>query len=197
MASRTLRHATVAREQGASDATAIQSKLLAEAAGIAEKAKSMKALDEAGRGHEEYRLRIEKERAVELEALHTRQKVAESQAHVLGKAFEHASIQIVGGDGQFFDKMVSAISGGKALDGFVNGSDTARAAFKEYLDGSRSLPEDLTTALGAASAGGLKDLTLAAVLTQFMAGGGKEKEVALRRLLETAKSLGVDGQKLG
>ncbi len=194
---RGLAEAAVREKLGGADASAIQQKLLAEAAGMAEKAKSMIALDEAGRGHEEFRLRLDKEKAVELEAIATRGKVAESQAHVLGQAFSEAHVQVVS-DASFFEKVMGALAASQAVDGFVQGSETTRAAFREYLDGKRSLPADLTHVLGEASAEGVRDLTIAAVLGQLASrADGDEQKKAFKGLLDLAKKAGIDNTRVG
>jgi len=54
------------------EATGVQEKLAAEARGLAEKASAMKELDGIGREHEEFRLKLEKEKAVEIESIHVR-----------------------------------------------------------------------------------------------------------------------------
>ena len=123
------------RRRGSAEATAIQEKLLAEAAGIAEKAASMKALDDASREHEEFRLRLDKERDVELET-HPREGHRRSaQAEVLAQAFTNAKFNIVGGDGAFFDRFVKAVSVGQAIDGAVDQSETLRTVVGDYLNG--------------------------------------------------------------
>ena len=112
---------------------------------------------------------------------------------MLGKAFQSAQIQIVGGDGQFFDRVMNAVSAGKSLDGFVNGSDTAKAALREYLEGARSLPEDLTRAVAGTNAEQLKDLSIAALLGQLIRSAPEARRPALQKLLDAARTLGVDG----
>ena len=95
-------------KQGEAEADAIQKKLVAEAAGLAEKAAAMKALDGVGKEHEEFRLQLEKEKEIELAHIDTKRIVAEAQARILGEAMSKAKIQIVGGDGEFFDKFINA-----------------------------------------------------------------------------------------
>ncbi|HEY8075112.1 MAG TPA: hypothetical protein VIF62_13405 [Labilithrix sp.] len=112
---------------GAAEAAAMRDKLLAEAAGIAKKAESMKTLDEASRGHEEFRLRLDKEKAIELETIHAKKDVAAAQAQILAQAFTNAKFNIVGGDGAFFDRFVKAVSVGQAIDGAMNSSDTVKS----------------------------------------------------------------------
>ena len=45
---------------------------------------------------------------------------------MLGRGLGKADINIVGGDGQFFDKFVQAVGVGNMLDGFVQHSETPR-----------------------------------------------------------------------
>jgi hypothetical protein len=127
--------AAAVEKQGLAEAAAIREKLTAEAQGLAHKAASMKALDESGRGHEEFRLQIEKERAVALESLKVKKDVVAAQAQILAEAMSKARINIVGGDGQFFQRFVSAISLGQSVDGALEQSDTLRALVENIAHG--------------------------------------------------------------
>ncbi|REJ84706.1 MAG: flotillin family protein [Acidobacteria bacterium] len=177
--------ANVVRETGSAEASAIEAKLTAEAAGIEKKATAMAALDEASREHEEFRLRIEKERAVESEAIDAQRRVAEAQAQVLATALGQANIDIVGGDGAFLDRLVNAISAGKSLDAFVGRSGTVQATLSEYLDGERSLPEDVRQAIsGLASSGNAQSLALLALLARRLPRATPAQRDALAKLLE-------------
>ncbi len=133
--------ATRARVQA--EALGVQEKLLAESKGLAEKAKAMAQLQGATKEHEEFRMRLEKERAIELEALHVRKDVALSSAQVLSTALTNAKINIVGGDGQFFDQFVKATSLSHAVEQGATGTETMQTLLKPYLTGERQLPEDL------------------------------------------------------
>jgi len=118
---------------GAAEAAALRERLVAEAAGIAKKAESMKTLDEASRGHEEFRLRLDKEKAIELETIHAKKDVASAQAQILAQAFSNAKFNIVGGDGQFFDRFVKAVSVGQAIDGVMESSDNVKALVEKAV----------------------------------------------------------------
>jgi hypothetical protein len=132
---------------GMAEAKVLLEKMRAEATGLAQKAEAMRSLDEVSRSHEEFRLTLDKERVVELERLRLRKDMAEAQARVMGEALGHAKIQIVGGDGQFFDRFVRAVSLGQSVDGAIDQSETLRALIGEYVDGGRSLPADVIQAL--------------------------------------------------
>ncbi|MFG3202210.1 flotillin family protein [Streptomyces sp. NPDC048192] len=185
-----LAEAESARAKALAEATAIGEKLKAEAAGLTEKAAAMAALDEASRGHEEYRLRLQAEKEIRLAGLETQRQVAEAQATVLATGLEHADIDIVGGESVFFDRLVSSISLGKGVDGFLSSSDTAQALAKPWLDGSGSFTEDLSRVLGSLGSADLRNLTVSALLMKQIKGGGPNAG-QLQKLLDRASELGL------
>ncbi|MGI5446131.1 flotillin family protein [Streptomyces sp. CA-243310] len=178
------------RAQALADAEAIGGKLKAEAAGLTEKAAAMAALDDASRGHEEYRLRLQAEKEVRLAGLDVQRQVAEAQAMVVAAGLEKADINIVGGDSVFFDRLVSSISLGKGMDAFVENSATARTLAKPWLDGSSDFTADLTRMLGSVAAADVRDLTVSALLMKLMQGGGASAG-PLAELLSQADRLGL------
>jgi uncharacterized membrane protein YqiK len=120
-------------QKGLASAKVTREKLVAEAAGIAEKATSMKALDEASRIHEEFRLRLDKEKTIELETIHAKTSVAAAQAQILAQAFSNAKFNIVGGDGAFFERFVKAVSVGQAIDGAVEASPHVKSLVESAM----------------------------------------------------------------
>lgn len=137
--------AAAIEKQGLVEAKVTREKLVAEAAGLAQKAESMKLLDGAGRGHEEFRLRLDKERSVELEKIRARKEVVAAQAQILAQAMGNARVNIVGGDGQFLERFMSAISLGQAVDGALDQSETLRELVQSLMNGNGS--EGLAEAL--------------------------------------------------
>ena len=184
--------ATVARELGEAEGEAIAARLRGEAAGLTDKAAAMGALDDASRTHEEYRLRIEAAKDVQLSEIDARRSVAQNQAEVLAKGLEKADIDIIGGDSVFFDRLAGAITMGKAVDGAIEHSQAAQVLLGGYLDGSRDLPDDLRSLFGGATAGDLRDLTLTALLTKLIVADGNGGGDKLSKLLAEAKALGLD-----
>ncbi|WP_446047631.1 flotillin family protein [Streptomyces olivaceus] len=179
-----------ARAKALAEAEAIGGKLKAEAAGLTEKAAAMAALDDASRGHEEYRLRLEAEKDIRLAGLDVQRQVAEAQATVLATGLENADIDIVGGDTVFFDRLMSSVALGKGVDGFVKHSETAQALAGPWLDGSSSFTDDLTRVLGSVSTADVQNLTVSALLMQLMKSGGSDAG-QVQRLLERAGELGL------
>ncbi|MEU3986607.1 SPFH domain-containing protein [Streptomyces sp. NPDC026672] len=178
------------RAKALAEAEGVGEKLKAEAAGLTEKAAAMAALDDASRGHEEYRLRLDAEKAVRLAGLDAQRQIAEAQATVLATGLENADIDIVGGESLFFDRLVSAISLGKSVDGFVQNSGTAQALAGPWLDGTASFPDDLGRVLGSVPTAGIRDLTVSALLTKLMRSGAANTG-QLQQLLDTAGELGL------
>jgi hypothetical protein len=117
--------------QGLAEANAVRAKMSAEADGIAQKAEAMKALDSVSREHEEFRLRLEQSKVIALESIRAKKDVAGVQAEVLRAAFEHAKINIVGGDGQFFERFMRAVTVGQSIDSAVDQSDTLKSLLSQ------------------------------------------------------------------
>ncbi|TDQ53085.1 SPFH domain-containing protein [Actinorugispora endophytica] len=190
-----LAQALADREKAMSEATQIREKLKAEAEGITDKAEAMAALDDATRDHEEYRLRLEAEKEVRLAGIDVQRRVAEAQASVLGKGLESADIDIVGGDGMFFDRIVNSISVGKAVDGFMENSATAQSLAGAWLDGSQDFTRDLSRLLGSVDSEDVRNLTLSALLLKLIDSGGPDS-AGLSDLLRSARRLGVADKPL-
>ncbi|MFE0809949.1 SPFH domain-containing protein [Streptomyces sp. NPDC058794] len=184
-----------AKAKALAEAAAVGEKLKAEAAGLTEKAAAMAALDEASRGHEEYRLRLEAEKEIRLAGLDVQRQVAEAQATVLATGLENADIDIVGGESVFFDRLVGAIALGKGVDGFVQHSETAQALAKPWLDGTSSFTDDLGRVLGSVSTADVQNLTVSTLLMKLMKSGGADS-AALEQLLGKAGELGLADTRL-
>ncbi|MGW0780047.1 flotillin family protein [Streptomyces sp. NPDC002913] len=179
--------------QASADAAVIGEKLKAEAEGLTQKAAAMAALDEASRGHEEYRLRLATEKEIRLAEFDVQRKVAEAQATVLATGLENADIDIVGGDSVFFDRLVSSVSLGRSVDTFVDNSRTAQKLAGPWLDGSSSFTDDLTRVLGSVSSGDVQNMTVSALLMQLMRGTSGAATGQVRQLLAAAEELGLAG----
>ncbi|MEV6834604.1 flotillin family protein [Streptomyces sp. NPDC051133] len=179
-----------AKAKALAEATGIGEKLKAEAEGLTEKAAAMAALDEASRGHEEYRLRLQAEKEIRLAGLETQRQVAEAQATVLATGLENADIDIVGGESVFFDRLVSAVSLGKGVDGFVDNSRTAQSLAGHWLDGSGSFTDDVTRILGSLGSADVRNLTVSALLAKQIKNGGPQAG-QLQKLLDRVSELGL------
>jgi len=187
--------ALAAEKQALAEAEGIKQQLLAEAAGLAEKYTVLQTLGDAGREHEEFRLKIENLRAIQLAAINANQTVLQAQAGALTEVFRHANIDIVGGDGAFFERLMQAIAGGKSLDRMIGSSEIAQTALRDYLQGDADLIGDIKNILSnpAVASSDVKNLTLTAFLAQLMTKGDAQQQEKIGELLEKARKLGVDG----
>ena len=190
--------AAATEKMGSAQASVVRQKGEAEAQALNEKATAIRALDEAGRGHEEYRLRLDNERAIALQDIDARRQVAEAQARILSDALSSANIDIVGGEGVFFDQLVNAISMGKSVDGFIGKSETVSHLLEDYLSGKKDFPEDLKEMLGrlSQSSGSLQNLTLSALLGKLALSGGEDEKAKIDKLRKAASQLGIDDLKI-
>ena len=163
--------ASAVEKQGLAEANVDLEKYRSEATGITEKAEAMKVLDSVGRDHEEFKLQLNKEKDVEIAAIDAQRGIAESQAGVVGDALKAARIDIVGGDGEFFDQITSAVKGGKAIDRFVYNSKVATDIKDTFFDGNAEYFTDQMKSLMSQfnlDTDGVKDLSIAALIAKMM-----------------------------
>lgn len=182
--------AIVEREKALAQADAVREKLKGEAEGLTEKAAAMAALDDATRAHEEYRLRLEMEKEIRLAGIDVQRQIADAQATVISAGLEKANIDIVGGDSVFFDRLLSSITLGKSVDGFVSHSDVTQRLAEPWLNGSSSFTEDLTRLVGSLNTADVANLTLSAFLLQQIKAGGSDAD-KLREMLAVAQRMGI------
>jgi uncharacterized membrane protein YqiK len=183
--------AIVEREMALAGADALREKLKGEAEGLTEKAAAMAALDEASRGHEEFRLRLEADKDVRLAGIQAQREVAESQAMVLAAGLEKADIDIVGGESMFLDKLMGSITLGKSVDGFMNGSDVARTLAGPWLNGEANFADDIKDILGSFGSDDVKNLSISAALMKLMKAGGPQA-TRIQELLAAASPAPVE-----
>jgi uncharacterized membrane protein YqiK len=173
---------------GEAEASAVENRMLAESKGLAEKAIAMAKLVGEARQHEEFRLQLEKQVEIAKDRIAGDVTIEQQRAHVLAESLKNAKFEIVGGDGQFFDRFVQAIGRGKAIDATVNSSEVLQHIGREYLSGDRSLPDDVKNVLAGFGSNDVKNLSIAAVLQKLLAGKDPKKVSAL---LTQAASLGL------
>jgi hypothetical protein len=145
----------------------------------------MKAMSPETRAHEEFRMRLDNDQIATLKTIDAQAAIAGEQAEVLGKAMANAKIDIVGGEGEYFERFVNALAVGKGIDGTINKSNTLQVALKDHLAGERDMVGDLRDIVGAlgGSAGEFQNLTVSALLAKVMRDGDKGQQEALGTLL--------------
>ena len=186
-------------KEGLAEAKVSREKYSAEATGITEKAEAMKQLDSVGKEHEEFKLKLEKEKQVEIAAIDAQRGIAESQAGVVGDALKSARIDIVGGDGEFFEQITTAVKGGKAIDRFVYNSKVATDIKDTFFDGNADYFRSQLAALLQQfnlDTDGVKDLSIAALIAKMMGMAGTDDvRTQLTGLLSMAGTANIADQK--
>lgn len=177
------------RTQAEAEARGIEARGVADAKAIHDKAESMRLLHDAGQQHEEFRLRLAKERDVELAAIQIQRDIAQSNAAVVAEALKSAKIDIVGGENDFFEKIVRAVGNGKSVDRLVGNSATLTDVKNTFFNGDpehfKAQFRQWITDFGVRTED-LKNLTVTALLTRWMGSAGDD---ALRDTLRSALSL--------
>ncbi len=177
------------KEKELAAAVGIEARGLAEAKAMEQKAAAMKLLHDAGQQHEEFRLRLAKERDVELAAIHVQKDVAQAHSNIVAEALKSAHIDIVGGENDFFEKVVRAVGTGKAVDRMMKSSGTLTDIKTTFFNGD---PEHFKTQIRQwVSDFGLKsedirNLTVSALLIRLM---GSTQDPSVRSLMNLALGL--------
>ena len=193
--------ASAKEKDGSANAKVLELKFAAEAKGITEKAAAMKEFDGVGREHEEFKLRLETDKEIQLKQISVQEEIAEYQANVIGEALKHSNIDIIGGETQFFDRITSAVTSGMSVDRMMQHSqtlsDVKNTFFKE--DDPEHFQEKFREVVGrfGMSSDTIKNLTISAALTKALSlADGDESKGILEGLLNQAKAMGMGGKKV-
>lgn len=184
------------KDKGMAEANVEQEKYAVEAEGIEKKADAMKKLDGVGKEHEEFKLNLEKEKAIELAEIHIQKDIADAQAEVLSNALKSAKIDIVGGEAVFFDKIIQSITSGKSLDRKVNNSDIMSEVKNQLLHdpNGKTLVDQVRGLIKEADleTGDLKNLSITALIVKMMGQTqDPNKQGLLQQLLNLATNAGI------
>ena len=193
-----LADAEAVKQQGAAQAEVNALTFEAEAKGIEQKAAAMKLFEEAGQGHEEFKLTLDKEKTIELAQIDVQRQIAEQQAIVIGEALKQAKIDIVGGETQFFDRITSAVTQGKVVDRIVDNSKTVTDIKETFFNGD---PDYFKSQVGqwiqdfGIETEDLKNLTVSALLGKMIPEADGETRQKLVSFLGTAERFGLANKK--
>jgi uncharacterized membrane protein YqiK len=192
--------ALVIQKRAEAEAEGLRRKLLAEAEGITEKAEAMKKLDGVGKDHEEFKIRLDKEKAVELAQVNIQGDIAKAQATVVGEALKSAKIEIIGGEGKFFEQISSAITLGKKVERALEHSPALTDVKETFFSGNsedfKAEVQRIISSLGI-NASELRDLTIAGALSRLISKTSDESIIdRLKAMLTDAQAAGVAKEKV-
>lgn len=125
--------AKVTKDRGLSEAEVLREKYRSEAEGLTEKFTALGSLSDQARAHEEFRMQLEKSFEQAIASIAANKDIAREQAEVLSAALSKANIDIVGGEGAFFDSFAKALSVGKAVEGFAGKSPVVQEVLQKLL----------------------------------------------------------------
>ena len=127
--------AQATKDLGTAEADILLQRLNAEAEGLGKKFGALDALSDSARQHEEFRMQLEKNFEEAMAAIAANKEIAKDQAEVLATALAKAKIEIVGGEGDFFNSFAKSLSVGKAIEGVVGKSPVVQDVLARLLAG--------------------------------------------------------------
>lgn len=197
----TLEKADALEKEGTAEAKVIELKFEADAKGITQKAEAMKLFDGVGREHEEFKLQLNKVKAVEIAGIDAQRQIAEAQASMVAESLRSATIDIVGGDAKFFDSIVNSITAGKQVDRLVGNSEVLEDVKDTFFTGDpaqfKAEIERYVDMFGVTSED-MKNLSVAALIGQMMGmTGDKDVLGRLQSMMGAANRAGVATQNAG
>jgi len=127
--------AKATQDLGMAEAHVLLERLNAEAEGLGKKFGALDALSDNARQHEEFRMQLEANFDEAMAAIAANKDIAKEQAEVLSTALAKAKIEIVGGEGDFFNSFAKSLSVGKAIEGVVGKSPVVQDVLARLLNG--------------------------------------------------------------
>ncbi|MGN7919544.1 MULTISPECIES: flotillin family protein [Lysobacter] len=125
--------AKATKDLGLSEAEVLLQKFKSEAEGLSQKFGALDSLSDQARSHEEFRMQLEKNFEQAIASIEANKEVAKEQADVLAAALSKANIDIVGGEGEFFNSFAKALSVGKAIEGVAGKSPIVQDVLQRLL----------------------------------------------------------------
>ena len=185
---------------GLGEAEVLKAMGMADAEAIELKAAAMKLFEEAGQEHEEFKLELDKEKAVELAEIDVQRQIAAEQSKVVGEALKSAKIDIVGGETQFFDRITNAITNGKVVDRMVDNSRVVGDVKETFFNGD---PEYFKSQLSGwiqdfgIETEDLKNLSVSALLGKLVTDAKGDQRTKMIGMLGAAERFGLSDAKAG
>ncbi len=182
-------------EQGKVEAEVLELKAMADAKGVAEKALAMQKLDGVGKDHEEFKLQLEMEKEVALAQMNVDKDIADAKAEIIGQALKSAKIDIVGGEGEFFEKISGAVATGKSVDKMLESSEALTALKDALLGGGNEsgvlskVRETLTKA--NINLEDVKNLSIITTLFQIQKNMAGDDNGSIGKIIENIRKLGI------
>jgi len=115
--------------------------------------------------------------------------IAQANSTIVGEALKHANIDIVGGENDFFEKVVRAVGTGKSVDRMVNNSATLTDIKNTFFNGDsdhfKTQMRQWIKDFGIKSED-VKNLTIAALLGKLLA---STNDASVQALMNSALAM--------
>ncbi len=138
--------ATAIKEKGVNEAEVLREKGKAEADALVDKFAAMNNMDKESRSFEEFKLNLEYNLKEVLASIEANKEISGDQAEVLASALKSANVDIVTGQGDYFDKLAKGMGAGNAVSGFIEKSPVVQALMEKLLGGDKSAPKTISNA---------------------------------------------------
>ena len=129
-----LAEANATKQTGMAEADVTREQFKAEAEGLVDKFDAMGNMSDKAREHEEFRMSLETALKEALASIEAGKEIAQENAEFLANALQTANIDIVGGEGHFFDTFSKSLSMGKAVDGFASKSGLVTLLLEKFME---------------------------------------------------------------
>lgn len=188
-------------KKGMMEARVMSEKFAADAKGVEAKAKAMQALDGVGKDHEEFKLKLEVDKAIGLENIAMQKEIAMAQASVIAEALKAADIEIVGGETMFFEQIMGSITKGKTVDRMLTHSEVLTEVKDTFLASAsgQNFKERLQNFIGqfGLSSENIKNLSISNFLVKLSEYATKDEDKSMiAQLTDLSKSIGIQGKKV-
>lgn len=130
---------------GEAEAQALRAKGLAEAEAQTARFEAAQQYDEHTRDHDKWVMQLQQDKDLEIARIDAQKTVVSENAKALAEALSKADIRLFGGEGM--EQIRRTIMDASAIDAKFEQSKVLNPLVSEYVDGNRSLPEDLKAIL--------------------------------------------------
>ncbi len=170
---------------GEAEAEALRAKGLAEAEAQTARFEAAQQYDDQTREHDKWVMQLQQEKDLELARIDAQKEVVGENAKALAEALGNADIKLFGGDGM--EQIRRTILDAAAIDAKFSQSDVLKPLVADYIEGDRSLPQDIKDILENSDlkSSDLSNVALASLLNSQ--GGASELMSKLKGALDTTE----------
>lgn len=171
---------------GEAEANALRAKGLAEAESQTARFEAAQKYDDQTREHDKWVMQLQQEKELDLARIDAQRDVSSESAKALAQALAAADIKLFGGDGM--EQIRRTVIDSASMDVKFEESKVLNPFVAEYMNGDRSLPQDIKDILGNTDlkSSDLSNVALASLLNSQ--GGATELLKKIQQTVNTSDS---------